>query len=240
MEEEVKVVSVSKAVLVVLETHGGSLPDDRPYAALDRLCQLGCTGVLTLRREHSQSVLSEVLRAAPYGKLSVSTHSHHQGDNDDETLACIQRILATHDAVILHIDAGSSHSSLDHAMQSADFVFRSFLDAKSDVWMALVVGLTPLPSASFIPSPLSGPLAHEVALLRPPQSFHFVDGQFVDLDLSLGCCTVQYHPTLCRRDRVQRLFFTDVCTQGGDGVILAEHLMRQIAFRLGRMPKYGA
>ena len=45
---------------------------------------------------------------------------------------------------------------------------------------------------------------------------------------------------LCRRDHVQSLSSSDIMMHGGTGCILAEHVLPELAYKLGRAAKYGA
>ncbi len=43
-----------------------------------------------------------------------------------------------------------------------------------------------------------------------------------------------------RRDRAQRLTLGEALASGGGGALLLEHLLPELAYKLGRAPKYGA
>lgn len=44
----------------------------------------------------------------------------------------------------------------------------------------------------------------------------------------------------CRRDAVEALDVGQVQRRGGGGCILAERMLPEVAYKLGRAPKYGA
>jgi hypothetical protein len=45
---------------------------------------------------------------------------------------------------------------------------------------------------------------------------------------------------LRRQDSVQSLSVAEIRKQGAGGCILAEHVLAELAFKLGKAPKYGA
>ncbi len=47
-------------------------------------------------------------------------------------------------------------------------------------------------------------------------------------------------PTTPRRDRAEALSFDEVLLRGGLGATLVDHVLPEIAYKLGRAPKYGA
>lgn len=44
----------------------------------------------------------------------------------------------------------------------------------------------------------------------------------------------------CRRDEAVRLSAAEAATRGGGGCALLERLLPELAYKLGRAPKYGA
>lgn len=59
------------------------------------------------------------------------------------------------------------------------------------------------------------------------------------------CCSqtslmVQHLPGVVRRDKVQKLSLSDIVATGGGCCILAEHILPELAYKLGRAAKYGA
>jgi len=57
----------------------------------------------------------------------------------------------------------------------------------------------------------------------------------------LGHVVLIIHQTWhCRCDNVQSLSLTDIVKHGGGCCILAEHILPELAYKLGRAAKYGA
>jgi hypothetical protein len=77
--------------------------------------------------------------------------------------------------------------------------------------------------------------------LLPRQSSTVHNG--ISLDDSCGeVASVTYamfHPQASRCDQVRSLTAAEVASKGANGGTLAQHLMLEIAFLLGHMPKYG-
>eukprot|EP00967_Tisochrysis_lutea_P040043 scaffold48030_cov15-Tisochrysis_lutea.AAC.1 len=51
---------------------------------------------------------------------------------------------------------------------------------------------------------------------------------------------VRHLPGVIRRDRAERMKLSEAHQRGGQGTILADRLMYEIMYKLGRAPKYGA
>lgn len=43
-----------------------------------------------------------------------------------------------------------------------------------------------------------------------------------------------------RRDRAERMKLSEAHQRGGQGTILADRMLHEVAYKLGRAPKYGA
>lgn len=74
---------------------------------------------------------------------------------------------------------------------------------------------------------------------RPFQSFQFKGLNRVEVDPN-SCSIVIHRLTgAVRCDRVKRLDINAIIRQAGGGCILAERMMYEIAFKIGKAPKYG-
>ena len=84
---------------------------------------------------------------------------------------------------------------------------------------------------------------------RPAQSFEAVAPLEGDDHLMLKpaiispaspLLVVRRLPAVVRVDRCQQLGVTECLQHGGDGPLAAQHLLPELAFKVGRAPKYGA
>lgn len=96
-------------------------------------------------------------------------------------------------------------------------------------------GGEPLASAKPLLQPGGG-----AGSLRPRQSFELCRDQPVQVDLRAPLLTVQRLPAVVRIDACGHLSLAGCCRQGGAGAILAQRLLPELAYKLGRAPKYGA
>lgn len=76
--------------------------------------------------------------------------------------------------------------------------------------------------------------------LRPRQSFELCKDKAVAVDLAAPLLMAQRLPAVVRVDGCAHLSLADTAKQGGAGAILAERLLPELAYKLGRAPKYGA
>ncbi|KAL6769504.1 hypothetical protein ACKKBG_A31290 [Auxenochlorella protothecoides x Auxenochlorella symbiontica] len=110
-----------------------------------------------------------------------------------------------------------------------------------------------------VEAPLPAPLACRVAeaggaqpmlapagpdfppLPRPWQSFQ-ASGPTGLVDVSRACVglTLQHLPGVTRCDLMESFQPEAICQKGGAGMILAESLLAELAFKIGHAPKYGA
>lgn len=77
-------------------------------------------------------------------------------------------------------------------------------------------------------------------LSRPRQSYEFAGAQPVSVDVERPALVVHRLAGVIRRDRVAALDPAEVARHGGGGAILAERMLPELAYKLGRAPKYGA
>lgn len=76
--------------------------------------------------------------------------------------------------------------------------------------------------------------------LRPRQSFQLCRDEPVQVEALAPLLTAQRLPAVVRVDVCKQLSLAACCRQGGAGAILAERLLPELAYKLGRAPKYGA
>lgn len=69
----------------------------------------------------------------------------------------------------------------------------------------------------------------------------------IHMKVALHVCKVSSskHCIFCincprRQDDVNKLHLGSICERGGAGCILAERMVAEIAYKIGRAPKYGA
>lgn len=77
-------------------------------------------------------------------------------------------------------------------------------------------------------------------VLRPVQSFEQHGGAPIDVDTRQPLLVVRRLPGVMRRDKATRCSVAECLSKGGMGCILADRLIPEIAYKLGRAPKYGA
>ncbi|DBB07902.1 TPA: hypothetical protein ACH3X3_009294 [Trebouxia sp. C0006] len=75
---------------------------------------------------------------------------------------------------------------------------------------------------------------------RPLQSHRISNMKAVSQCLAKSSLMVQHLPGVVRCDNVQSLSLTDIVKHGGGCCILAEHILPELAYKLGRAAKYGA
>lgn len=75
---------------------------------------------------------------------------------------------------------------------------------------------------------------------RPLQSHRISNMKAATQCLAKSSLMVQHLPGVVRCDNVQSLSLTDIVKHGGGCCILAEHILPELAYKLGRAAKYGA
>mmetsp|Transcript_21239 Transcript_21239/g.63938 ORF Transcript_21239/g.63938 Transcript_21239/m.63938 type:complete len:423 (-) Transcript_21239:224-1492(-) len=88
--------------------------------------------------------------------------------------------------------------------------------------------------------PEAAAVAAGVDHLRPRQSFEVAADATVAVQSSAPLLVVQRLPAAVRVDACQRLSLQQAGSRGGSGAKLAERFMPELAYKLGRAPKYGA
>lgn len=151
--------------------------------------------------------------------------------------------------VMLHLDGGGT-ATAEPAAQAADARARlEWLDAlvrrlneqpgaRNGLLLTLVLGSGGRELASA--QPLLRPGGGGGDSLRPRQSFQLCRDEPVRVEERAPLLTAQRLPAVVRVDACRRLTLTGCFRQGGAGAILAERLLPELAYKLGRAPKYGA
>jgi hypothetical protein len=134
------------------------------------------------------------------------------------------------------------------ALEWADALVRA-LDAapglRGRTLLTLVLGAGPAPLPGAGRPALGGALlapagADFPPVRRPRQSAEFSGVAAVAPDARRPAVVVHRLPGVVRRDGVARLTLGEVRARGGGGAILAERVLPELAYKLGRAPKYGA
>ena len=76
--------------------------------------------------------------------------------------------------------------------------------------------------------------------LRPRQSWQLREDKPVAIDAGAPILAVQRLPAVVRVDACSALSLAQCAARGGNGAIQAERLIPELAYKLGRAPKYGA
>lgn len=154
------------------------------------------------------------------------------------------------DLLMLHLAPGSDASSAaEPSVQFADSCARlEWVDAlvqrlnqqpsaRDSLLLTLVLGS----SGRVLPSepPLLRPGSRSGGL-RPRQSFELCRDEPVAVRMQAPLLTAQRLPAVVRVDACRQLSLADCSQRGGAGAILAERLLPELAYKLGRAPKYGA
>ena len=77
------------------------------------------------------------------------------------------------------------------------------------------------------------------SIRRPRQSFQFIGIDRISVDPLLSSIVIHRLQGTIRCDRVARLKLSDVIQRGGGGCILAQHMLHEISYKIGRSSKYG-
>lgn len=77
-------------------------------------------------------------------------------------------------------------------------------------------------------------------VLRPIQSWQVAGSCEVAADTRRPLLCLRRLPGVIRTDGCGRLGLVECCVAGGMGPILADRLLAEVAYKVGRAPKYGA
>ncbi|GIL76579.1 hypothetical protein Vretimale_19502 [Volvox reticuliferus] len=75
---------------------------------------------------------------------------------------------------------------------------------------------------------------------RPVQSFELLGLAHVETDARAPVLIARRLPGVVRRDRAERLGYREALTAGSMGAIMMDRLLPDVAYKIGRAPKYGA
>ncbi|EGC36266.1 hypothetical protein DICPUDRAFT_87495 [Dictyostelium purpureum] len=74
---------------------------------------------------------------------------------------------------------------------------------------------------------------------QPPKSFNFLNSNIINPRMTSPLFTIEYNPTMTRKD-YSCSFKESEFIKGSNGKILLIQHFREVAFKLGKVPKYGA
>eukprot|EP01112_Ceratiomyxa_fruticulosa_P019370 TRINITY_DN632_c0_g1_i1.p1 TRINITY_DN632_c0_g1~~TRINITY_DN632_c0_g1_i1.p1 ORF type:complete len:266 (+),score=64.28 TRINITY_DN632_c0_g1_i1:57-800(+) len=221
---------------------------------LDRFTCNGCAGRLLLRQfENKNKRLGEFIQlldvdekgsfTLKYNDLKASLFTPSKDFHDyasfigvsstltptnlpSQIIPQIKHVIPSTELTFVHIQEQS-----DHAVKILEEFVHSF--DEDNIFLVVVGGYgerdnveTPLPPAS---------------PFLPQQSYCIKDGQPVtNIKFTSPLHAVYHCKNLTRKDDTTTFTEENLLTQGGNGIILAEHFLKEIAFKLGHMPKYGA
>jgi hypothetical protein len=200
-------------------------------------------------------------RATPASVLAALGGEEEEGeDGDDDEDGADVAFLVLHagaaaaDVAVAEPDcsdagaAASAFAAAVAALEWADALVRALdaapgLGGRTLLTLVLGAGAAPLPPAGR-PALGGAPLAPAGAdfppVRRPRQSAEFSGAAAVAPDVRRPAVVVHRLPGVVRRDGVARLVLGEVRARGGGGAILAERVLPELAYKLGRAPKYGA
>lgn len=201
------------------EGKGPFLKDDVSFASLYK--KFGSLKLGLLSNDPEVVALGESLR------VPVVVHLQSGGDVEETTrqLAAAQEQV---DLAFVHVKATADFP----ALALADQLVARLLTTKENKKPLVSVIAGHSSPASDEPKPNS-------KLYYPVQSAAVIDGKTSPL-LPAGHLATYYHEGSTRRDDVQRFTEAEVKSKGANGNIAAEQFVAELAFKLGKTPKYGA
>jgi len=230
---------------------------------LDRMVKEGCSGTLLLRRCGEDGILSRSTREFAQ-LLGVCDHISDDGEStfakvynglEAALLSNSQEICTFGSKLGLsteHVPSPSPSSIFDritHSLPSYDLHVVHLFGESCTIANELVGKIM----GTFDPEKLFLILVggHGDAVvpihfssrprITPTQSYMMKNGQPVtDLKLTSPLYAVYHSRGITRRDETNTFVEEELVNNGGSGRMLAEHFMKEVAFKLGRMPKYGA
>lgn len=168
-------------------------------------------------------------------------------DLDDAIiLGALADEAANVDVLVLHLrcadDTTNASSQLIHTMDRIARIFSESPFVKTDLFVAIATPLSFEDSALlsiFSPSSSSSTGIRKCPFEPPRQSYtlasyHHVPTRAIPM-------TIMYcHPHAVRRDQCTEFTERDCSMHGCNGGIRARHVLAEVGYMLGRMPKYGA
>jgi len=141
------------------------------------------------------------------------------------------------ESVFLHVDTNGQ--DVDHILNIFDETVSWFQKNHGDLFIVLVSGFGDKETVEVgtLEKNVNGSLTH----LIPIQSYKVKDGILLDnvRDTS-PLLAVYHHLGLTRRDEAQYFEIEEIATRNGNGRILADAFIKEIGFKMGKLPKYGA
>jgi hypothetical protein len=143
----------------------------------------------------------------------------------DKTLRYLNNSSAFKDTVLLTVLATQGSSQQAAAI--------SLLEAAGGDELSAVVAA----GGSAQQQQQQGPLRR---VLRPAQSCEQLAGQPLAVSQQRAVLCLRRLPGVIRRDECSRFSMSDCCSSSGMLAVLADRLLPEVAYKLGRAPKYGA
>jgi hypothetical protein len=148
----------------------------------------------------------------------------------DKTLRYLNNSSAFKDAVLLTVLAtpGSSQQPVDIPMLAA-------------LGGTVVSSLTPSGHAQALEhQDQQQQQQQQRRVLKPMQSCEQLAGQPLAVNRQRAVLCLRRLPGVIRRDDCSRFSLQDSCSSSGSLALLADRLLPEVAYKLGRAPKYGA
>ena len=224
---------------------GGGAEDEEPEvaASLRLLGQLTGSADLAARFRGLRSVLLSTCRGCVARGRALGFAGAREVVSGAGLEACVARCLPggedPHDLVVLHVRepcaGGEGTSWLDQAVA---YLRRRAAADGAGLYLACLAHCD-LGEGSGRGARAAGPAGYE-GLRRPTQSSQVDDAVRIPrLAWGAAILAVHYGPELTRRDAADAP--ADVIARGGGcGTVFAGHLLRALAYKLERAPKYGA
>mmetsp|Transcript_8148 Transcript_8148/g.30058 ORF Transcript_8148/g.30058 Transcript_8148/m.30058 type:complete len:366 (+) Transcript_8148:228-1325(+) len=155
-----------------------------------------------------------------------------------------------YDLVLLHFHSVTNLPVVDEVLQ--EVLLRQAEQVMSKLYLGLLVGVAAdvtVPQDNVREAPAAACFGGRrltpdlIGQVRPPQSHSRLGG----VSIPTGSCGAARFAVLAtihldgvRADHVEAFDLDEICAKGGHGTLRAEHVIQEVAFKLGRAPKYGA
>lgn len=235
------------ASLLIYTSMTSALPTQDDVAHLQAVARDGVCGRLAFDCSSDESHESQLLSSNTnwsFDKLSMAVYTDTpSGLGASKKVGCTD-VYKLKD---LSLPQDLAHTLIKMLQESHDVVVL-FLNEASIPWLDELV--MHLDSCSFFQSSVilsivfdgisqaEGITEYNNCCYRPRQSYQY--SGYREIDACISAVIVQRLEGIMRRDEVQTLCLKDIILRGGAGVILAERVLWELAYKVGRAPKYGA
>ncbi|KAL0031846.1 hypothetical protein WJX79_011012 [Trebouxia sp. C0005] len=231
-----------------------------PY--LHRLAQQGCCGLVSYKETPQGSTMNGLAQVLLQGQQSESSSSSRLQVRYNHMQACF--MSTSESASLIAVEAGMTIlpllSNSTSKARNSDRLFGWPQSSDMAQRAMEVLGKMPAFHQSVLlvllltnshNSDLQRFQANQSAdvcfamdgfpkVARPLQSHRISNMMAVSQCLAKSSLMVQHLPGVVRCDNVRSLSLTDIMKHGGGCCILAEHILPELAYKLGRAAKYGA